>query len=260
MLKCTLVDTDTFKSVINSIRPILDEANLVFNEDSMRLRSFDRAHQVLVDLYMHKDAFEAYQCDETHNIGLRIDDFSRILARSLKEDKIELFHEAETSTLTVRMSGVANREFLMSLSVVDPQELPDPADISLLVGAQLEPGFLKEVVADLTLFGEEFQLKASETKLFFFTTEGIGQTKIEVDASVDNSSLMSLNTDEKETRSAYELSYLKRIASVDSLADSVNMDFDQFKPLRLTFHLSIGTLCFVLAPMELGEEDDYSED
>ena len=60
----------TLKTVVETLKEFLSNANLVFTKDAMMLNSIDMMHTCLVELVVYEGAFESYKCFEDSIIGV----------------------------------------------------------------------------------------------------------------------------------------------------------------------------------------------
>src|SRR5947209_3130243 len=73
-----------FKSLLDTLKSVLNDANIVFTEKGLKLCSVDSQLHALVHLFMDAEKFEFYHCTEKLVLGVDID----LLYRTIKTNKM----------------------------------------------------------------------------------------------------------------------------------------------------------------------------
>ena len=64
------VQSSAIKTLVESLKEILTDANLVIDENGIKLMAMDSTHSVLVYLKLEADKFESFYCKEKIKLGI----------------------------------------------------------------------------------------------------------------------------------------------------------------------------------------------
>ncbi|MFX1511183.1 MAG: proliferating cell nuclear antigen (pcna) [Promethearchaeota archaeon] len=251
-----LTDIKDFRTIVDAISQMISDAVFVVSQTELSLRAMDASHAAMIDLQMLKEAFDSYECDNEFELNVNLENLRRVLGRVQKEDRTLFKYDETQNNLHIEFQGTAGRKFTLPLrTTMDSSSLPAP-DLPLEAEIDFEAGFLKEVIADMGIFSESVQISADENKVNFSTT-GTDQHSVEIVVENKEGSVARAFNIGDPSSASYGLEYLRSIARIDGIADSLKIELATAKPLRLTFMIGENTtLRYLLAPYE-EPEDDY---
>ena len=102
MFEARLVQGSLLKTVLETVRDLLNEAALDCSNEGIQLQGMDNLHVLLVTVNMRADSFDEFWCDRSISMGLNLTKMFKILRYGAKEDIItmEIKDQAETVTFT----------------------------------------------------------------------------------------------------------------------------------------------------------------
>ena len=80
-MKFKTVQASAFKSAFEVLKDILNDVNVYFTPQGIRILTLDTARAALVDLYLGADNFEEYECKHDVLAGLNIANTFKLLKR-----------------------------------------------------------------------------------------------------------------------------------------------------------------------------------
>lgn len=72
MFEARLVNSITFKKVLDAIKDLLNEASFDCSESGIQLQAMDNSHVSLVSLTLRSDGFDKYRCDRNLTMGMNL--------------------------------------------------------------------------------------------------------------------------------------------------------------------------------------------
>ena len=237
-------DVTSFKRAIDAIASFISEGNFRFGEKGISLRAVDPSQIVLVDCFIDKSAFTQYALEPTY-VGVDVVEFSRMLSRSLPNDRLMM--EVEESEIALNLEGDFSRAFHLPLIDVSESEkelkLPNQNfDAKVEVNAHL----LKEALKDAQLFGSSVVVKVKDGK---FGLEAKGSSGALKTVS-KQSHLIQVNATASAT-SKYSLNFLSNVVKEADNDSIILMEFKSDAPMRVTYHIGKAKMQYYLAHMIL---------
>lgn len=107
MFEAKLTDGYIFKKIIESIKEVVEEANLYISKEGVIMRAMDSSHVALVCLNLSKEGFESYRCDKDQVIGINIKDFSKFM--KFVEPNDTLLMRAKQNATTLYVESVSHK-------------------------------------------------------------------------------------------------------------------------------------------------------
>jgi len=237
-------DAREWKYIVDSLSVLIEEANFTFTPDGIKLRALDSARIAMVELELPIIVFEEYECSEETNVGINIDDLSKVLKRGRADERVEF--EISEGRLRVKIVGKASRIFSLPLIAVTESGL-GPLQIKFDVKAKLLSDTLKDAVRDIDQVSENTKFTATEDSLSLKGSSDKGEVEVVFDR--DSGALIEYEI-EKESSATYSTKYLvDMLKKAASLSDVATLEFSTDKPLALTFEIAGGgRLTYYLAP------------
>jgi proliferating cell nuclear antigen len=234
-----------WKAIATAISTIVEEATFEATPQGINFRGMDPSHIALIDLNWPNSAFEKYECSQPIKIGLKIEDFVKLIKRASPNDKVEL--ETKDESLLIKFVNSYKREYLLHLIEPYTSSTPLPK-ISLNSKTVLKTKSLENLLDDIQVVSETVNISAKKDQM---TLEGQGDTghaKIVLDKT--NEDIISIDIKE-ESVATYSLPHLLDIiSSLSSVSENVSVEFSTKMPIKLVFKIGAYgiDLCYYLAP------------
>ena len=237
-------DASVFKSLIEMLSKMLDEAALTFSEDGMKIRAMDPANIALVDVYYPKEAFTEYEIEEEGECGINLAVALKLLKRVKRGERLEIKVEDENVELSV--IGVVKRSYTIKNLEVAKPEIPE-ASLTLKSKVTLLVDPLKQALKDLEIVGDQvvLELNNEEKTLIVYSPS---ETKYAMKITSSSGAVIDIASEE-DSKSTYSVDYLLNVISLAKVADTVTLEFSSKMPLRMRFALiGEGRVEYLLAP------------
>jgi proliferating cell nuclear antigen len=231
------------KTILSSLRALVDEARIRVTEDGLTVRAVDSANVAMDDLELEAAAFESFEASPG-TLGLSLDRLADPVRLASKDDLVQLFLDPESGKLIVVVDGLR-----YSMACLDSRTIraePTLPEFDLPAAVTVDRDALQRGVkaADLVADHVRLQMEASADALVI---EAEGDTDavtleldgddIEVLAAGDASTLLSLD-------------YCKKLVQTIPAGTPVTLDLGEDFPLTLSYELAEGdgAITRMLAP------------
>tara|TARA_Y100001936_G_scaffold117743_1_gene115228 strand:- start:1860 stop:2609 length:750 start_codon:yes stop_codon:yes gene_type:complete len=244
LLDVITTNVSEWKSIVNAIGNISEEAMFICNSDGITFRGIDPTHVSLLDVTFPKESFEKFECETTF-FGLRIADFKNVLNAADNNDVIQ-FQIEQQDNLKILISG--SIEMTYSLRLIEKTEVNTPLPkIDRKSKISISPNALTRIISNIEKISENMTITTLEDKVEFYGIGDIGDAKIDLKKS--DESLHELDIIE-DTTAVYSLEYMADvIRSIGRSCKNINMEFSSKSPINIGFEMPSKTMVgFYLAP------------
>ena len=236
---------EEWKAIAVAISTIVEEATFEATSQGLNFRGMDPSHIALIDLNWPNSAFEKYECSQPLKIGLKIEDFVKLIKRASSNDKVEL--ETKDDSLLIKFVNSYKKEYLVHL--IEPYSSSTPVPkISLNSKAVIKTKALEHLLDDIQVVSETVNISAKKDQIILEGQGDTGNAKILLDKT--NEDIISIDIKE-ESMTTYSLSHLLDIiGSLSSVSENVSLEFSTKMPIKLVFKIGAYgiDLCYYLAP------------
>ena len=94
-MEAKTIQANAFKTLIEALKEILNDANLEFDENGIKIKAMDSSHTVLVYLKLEASKFESYKCNNRVIIGVSMINFFKLIKTMCGNDTLTLFIEED---------------------------------------------------------------------------------------------------------------------------------------------------------------------
>lgn len=75
ILEVHTVQSNAFKMLCDVLKETLNDINIIFDEDGMKIMAMDGSHVALIYLKLYADKFETYHCQKKNSSWIEYDEF-----------------------------------------------------------------------------------------------------------------------------------------------------------------------------------------
>ncbi|MDI6798714.1 MAG: hypothetical protein QMD12_01815, partial [Candidatus Aenigmarchaeota archaeon] len=202
MFKATLIDVSLLTDSISTIAELIDEGVFKITKDGISLIAADRALVAVVDFKILSTAFEKYEVDQEHSIGINIGNLLSVLKRAGAGDKATF--NLQDSKLEIILENSSRRRFVIPLLDLSQEEVPPIEQLKFTSKAEIKPEVLQSGIADAEVVADSVLFEASRERFGMRAEGDISSAQLELEKG--NEALLEIKTD-GETRARYPLDY-----------------------------------------------------
>jgi proliferating cell nuclear antigen len=244
MFKASLNNVSLLTDSISTIAEIIDEGILKITKDGISMVAADRAMVAVVDFQILATAFDKFDVDQEHSIGMNIANLLSVLKRATAEDRATF--NLQDAKLEIVLENASRRRFIIPLLDISQEEVPPIDQLEFTGKAEVKPGILQSGIADAEVVADSVIFEAERNRFGMRAEGDISSAQLELEKG--NQSLLDLKTD-GDIKSRYPLDYLKKMIKAAKIAESVSLEWGQDYPMKLSFKSTDKvSLTFILAP------------
>eukprot|EP01029_Cantina_marsupialis_P030181 TRINITY_DN8043_c0_g1_i1.p1 TRINITY_DN8043_c0_g1~~TRINITY_DN8043_c0_g1_i1.p1 ORF type:complete len:285 (-),score=113.37 TRINITY_DN8043_c0_g1_i1:241-1095(-) len=266
MLEARLVQGGTFKKLIEAIKEIITETNFDCSATGIALQGMDASHIALCVVYLKRDGFDKYRCDEAATLGINVASLAKMFKCANNDDSVTMtFDEEQEDFVTFDFANPKtdrSSNFQLKLMEIQQEHLsvPDSEYESVL---SIPTGEFQKICRDLGLLGDAVKISVDEESVSFNVEGDVGSGTVTLKKSTavdDEKDLVSI-TCETETSLKFSLKYLQMFAKAAPLSDTVNLSMSDGFPMLIEFAMGeMGYLRYYLAPKVEDDDEEESDD
>jgi len=260
LLEMRTVSGNTFKNLLDTLKAVLTDANIVFTEKGLKLAAVDSKKYALVHLFMDASSFEFYHCKQRLVLGIDIESLHRTIKTNKSNDLMCFIVRKDKPGFL----EVSFENFLKGTKVSDTIKLLSLKEykicdkIEYKLPPEMDSQSFQNICREMASFqATMLEIKSIGDELIFSNIDG--NTKREVTVRVSNGDDMtsfSGNPWEKshpiskteDARGVFPLRFLKSFAKAASLSPRVRIYLKNESPLICEYSVAgLGTLKYVLS-------------
>ena len=168
VLEVKTIQVNPFKTLIESLKDILADVNIEFNEEGMKIITMDSTQTILVHLKLEAANFEYYYCKNKQTIGVNIVNLFKIIKTLTINDTLTFFmEESDMNTLGITIvNGEKNRKSTIKFKLIDLDivnfKAPSTKFESILTMPSDE---FNKICRDMSLLTEVIEIKSVGNQL-----------------------------------------------------------------------------------------------
>ena len=238
-MKATLSSPDEIKAVISMVSTVVEEAVFQCTSEGITFRGMDPSHVALIDISLPSGLFEDYECPEDVQLGIRIDEFGKLIKRADKKDSVVI--AIVDNQLKVTISGKKTKTYTMKLLADLGLEQKVP-NIPYSTSFDIAVGDLDQLTGDVEVIADYMFIETENGEIIFGGKGESGDVRAEAEIENFNS--------EEDGRAEYSLEYMRpAIKALGTTVSLANIFFSNNKPVKMIFKLGgVGSITYYLAP------------
>jgi proliferating cell nuclear antigen len=241
------IETDDIRlmsNIFEALGAIVDEAIIIASPDALRASALDNSRIAMAEMFLPKEAFEVFKCEEEIEFGVNIKDMNTILGLASPGDSLKL--TVTSNQINVALEGNATKR--ISLDLLDLGEANKRSITSSLpLSFRLSSKVFANTIKTAELGGEAIELRADENGIVFKTESGSKHVSIELTKGSEGLPEADYNVPE-EGITTYPFRYLKDFSKLTKATEDLAIEFATKKPLKITYEIAEGYIIYLLAP------------
>jgi len=238
------IQASAFKACFEVLKDILNDVNIIFTPEGIKITTLDTARAALVDVFMVGENFEEYECVSNEIIaGINITNTFKLLKPITNNDTLAIsITDKEYLHFKIENeSKKTNTQFKLKLLDIDEDHIQIP-DIKTDVTSLLPSMDFQRICRDMTNLAGEIRI-AREDNILKFDCEGdFANQKTEIEC-VDNEDFKG------NLNGVYSLKYLNLFTKATGMCSTVQIMMEKdMRFLILKYNIAnLGELKFFLA-------------
>jgi len=241
----TIAPVQVWDEYLETLRSIVDEARIHFNDDGVTSTAADPASVAMIDEVLSAAHFESYDAGAV-TIGVNLERFADVIDLGNTGDLARVRVDMESRKLWVDVAG----KYHQRIALIDPDSIrkePDIPDLDLPNEAVVEAGDFDDALGAVDLVTDHVKL-GWDSDRELFVVQGLGDVD-EAHVEFDFDDLVGGDFDDA-TASLYSMDYMEDLAKVMPSDAEVRIIFGEDFPAKLQYSSLEGDLnvTMILAP------------
>ena len=234
------IEAKKLKHAVTVLRRVNDEAVFEIGENGLTCRLVDAANTQLTQVAIARDAWDLFEFDEAHRIGVDLDRTASALARATAKDVINISGDDSAWHFT---RGIHRRSPRLR-DLAELRKPPTRPELLHTVWVTLSGKEFKEIVANAEDVGEALMITA-RSKGVSFDAHPVDEDQYhgELDAG-----RLEMQMDIHDAQAVYTLEYLHDIAVDTRASDEVTWRFGADMPCEIGYTRDGVEVNHILAP------------
>jgi proliferating cell nuclear antigen len=260
ILEIRTVQSSAFKILIESLKELLTDTSIDFDETGMKIVSMDNSHVVLVHLKLDANKFECYQCNSKITIGVNMLNLYKLIRTINSNDTLSLFiEENDKNHLGIKIeNSEKNTKTTFKLNLLDldnPKICIDPADFNSVI--TIPSMDFQKICRDMDNIAEFVEMKNVGSQLILSCKgDFCSQETVLADSdsyncvnTVTGAKTKSAASAEEIVQGVFNLKYLVKFTKCTNLCNTVELYLKNDYPLVVQYLVaSLGVVKLAVAP------------
>lgn len=181
-MKLKTIQASAFKAAFEVLKDILNDINIYFDKDGMRILTLDTARVALVDFELQSDNFEEYECEEPVVAGVNVTNMFKLLKTISNTDTLSMeLNNRDNIKITIENSTKKScTKFELKLLDIDEDHIEVP-DIPIASVTILPSMDFQRICRDMNNLSTEIEIKRVENRLVISCMGDFANQETELD-------------------------------------------------------------------------------
>tara|TARA_B100001287_G_C22575006_1_gene478156 strand:+ start:70 stop:861 length:792 start_codon:yes stop_codon:yes gene_type:complete len=253
LINIKTVQTGAFRILVEALKEILTDTNIIFDDSGIKLIATDNSHIVLIHMKLLADKFEHFFCDKRITIGLNMNNLYKLIKTMSNNDILTLFIEKEfPNKLGIKINNMEkNSQTIFKLNLLDisDEEINIPPAV-FETELTLPSSDFQKLIRDMTNIGENIEIKSIGNTLLL-SCEGDFANQETILSETQNGLNFSMTSKpELPIQGIFSLKYLILFTKCTNLCNLIHMYIKNDYPLIIKYDIAnLGEIKLCLSPL-----------
>lgn len=242
-MKLKTVQANAFKSTFEVLKDILNDINIYFSKEGVKITTLDTARAALIDLFLEADKFEEYEVDEIHCVaGINVTNIFKLLKSINANDCLEM-EINDKEFLDIKFENTQKKtktSFRMKLLDIN-EDIIEVPDVEMNVVTTMPSVDLQKICRDMSNIGEDVVIARNKKVLSISCNGDFAEQKTNIECQ---------DTDfDGHVEGTYSLKYINLFTKATNMCSIVQiMQEESNRFLILKYNIaSLGEIKFYIA-------------
>ena len=251
------VQSGAFRILIEALKEILTDTNLIFDNTGIKLIATDNSKIVLIHMKLHSENFEHYYCKDKVKIGINMNNLFKLIKVMNNNDILSLYiNENDPNKLGIRIFNEdknSQTSFKMNLLDISEEEIKiPPAEFETEL--TLPSSDFQKLIRDMTNIGDCVDIKSVGNSLIFECNGDFASQETILNENKDKNNSEGLkfsimSKPEIPIQGIFSLKYLVLFTKCTNLCNLIHMYIKNDYPLIIKYTVAnLGDIKLCLSP------------
>ncbi|MDE1823955.1 MAG: proliferating cell nuclear antigen (pcna) [Candidatus Micrarchaeota archaeon] len=243
MFEIKLDNAKYWRDCVASIVSLVDEGLFNVTKEGISLKAMDPSSISMVSFFMPEKAFSKYSVDKSTNVGLNLENLSKILSRT-RDNEALVMKDSDNKLSMEFISPSSRRRYKMQMIDVKKSVEKEP-NVDFEAHVEISGDQLKEIIKDAGLISSYIAFKATKDQ---FGVSARGDSG-ELEALHDkNGDVIKKIEASKPADAVFNLEFMDNMVKSCPIGNSVLIDLKSNEPLRMNYNIGEASISYFLAP------------
>jgi proliferating cell nuclear antigen len=248
VLRLQTVQSTVIKTLCDVLKETLNDINLIFDEDGMKVMAMDGSHVALVHLRLFAKNFEYFHCEKKVQVGLNMSHLFKIIKTVTTMDYITFFikneNQHEFGIQIENSDKNTSTTFNLKMLDIDDEEISIP-DIAIESMITMPSNDFQRMTRDMLNISDNIIITSSSQMLKLECRGDFASQETCIGNS--NHGLSCKQND--EVTGTFSLKYINLFTKATNLSNIIEIYLKHEYPLMLKYAVAnLGQIMFYLAP------------
>jgi len=243
------IQSQSIKILVESLKEVLTDINLYFDQNGLKIMTMDNARVALVYVRLNKDKFEEYHINQNIVCGINMIYLYKLLKTVSNNDVLSIFiNNNNTNELGIRIENkeknTITESYLKMLEISEEQlDIPDIQYDSVISMPSVD---LQKYCRDLSIISNNVSITNVNSTFILEARGDFASQKIIIGETQNGLVFSKKNQNVSET---FDLKYLNSFTKSTNLCSTVEIFLKTEYPLVIEYNVAtLGKLQYCLAP------------
>jgi len=252
ILEIQTVQSNVIKILCDVLKETLNDVNICFDENGMRVMAMDGSHVALIHIKLYADRFEYYQCDHKMFVGLNMSNLYKLIKTVTNLDSLTFFvNEDNRHEFCIRIENSdknSSTTFNLKMLDIDEQEIRIP-DVHMESVISMPSNDFQRICRDMQNIADHVTITARSDKLQLNCTGDFASQETVI-GEANHGLVFSSTTDpERKVSGKFSLKYINLFTKSTNLSNTLELFLKKDYPFMMKYDVAnLGDLMFCLAP------------
>ncbi len=246
------VQSGAVRVLVEALKEILTDTNIVFDETGIKLMATDTSHSVLIHMKLHADKFEHFHCPKKTVIGVNMNNMFKLIKTMGNNDILTVFIEKkDPNRIGFKINNLDKQSqtvFRMNLLDINEDEINVPP-AKFETELTLPSADFQKIVRDMTNIGETIEIKSSGSNLILGCEGDFANQETILSETQDGLSFSVKSKPENPIQGFFSLKYLLLFTKCTNLCNLLHIYIKNDYPLIIRYDVAnLGHVKLCLSP------------
>ena len=246
------VQSGAFRILVEALKEILTDTNLIFDKDGIKLVATDNSQIVLVHMKLMAENFEFFHCSEKTRIGINMMNLFKLIKIMNNNETLSLFVEkSDKNRLGIKINNNDKKTqtlFKMNLLDISEDELSIPP-AKFESELTLPSMDFQKIIRDMSNIGENIEIKSVGTSLLLNCAGDFASQETILLETHDGLNYSKNVNSNEPIQGIFSLKYLCLFTKCTNLCNLLHMYIKNDYPLVIKYDIAnLGHIKLCLSP------------
>lgn len=245
-MRLTFNNARVWRYVMGGAGKFVESGMLIINDYGLLFKAMDPSRVALIEFQIPRESFDDFEIDGEVKIAINVEDLSKVLRSSEKDDRISLDISENSLTIVLERKGL-QRMFTLPLQVTGEVEAIPELKLDLKNRFKVSGTALYDGLSSIEDLGDVLTLNIGEEELRLRVSSDLGEAEVVFDTGSGN--LIEYEVSEPGTEVSYGLDYFTYIKPVIRISEVIDILLSPEMPCKLSMDLPQGAkMNYYVAP------------